>query len=93
MLLFQINVELKNDGRREMRINIVDVLKPADDVIERHNRTRALSGLYNILCCIYDELKLVAFAYSISQRYNIFEKSTKVIIRFMALKIFNTGIP
>ena len=46
--LFQINVEVKTEGRNDKRINIVDVLKPADDVIERHNRERkrAFSGSF-----------------------------------------------
>ena len=37
---FQINVELKTESRHDKRINIVDVLKPADDVIDKHNRER-----------------------------------------------------
>ncbi len=49
----QINVELKTEGRNDKRINIVDVLKPADDVIEKHNRERerqrAFSGENNFL--------------------------------------------
>lgn len=44
----QINVEVRSNNSHDKRINIVDVLKPADDVIENYyyerSRKRKLPG-------------------------------------------------